>query len=158
MAPKLLNTAPDRFVAASTRDHIVLTQLAHRVLVRIGPGFVPGRTLHRRALAASAAGRYVDAEQLFEAAAASYRVELACEALARLRVQQLMARARACGDPAREAAMMLDIVRGLNKLDRLESFAAPHEMRDARVVLAEWLAEVPAAEALVQGARLATAA
>lgn len=119
---------------------------------------MPGRTLHRRALAASAAGRYVDAEQLFEAAATAYRVELACESLARLRVQQLMTRARACGDPAREAAMMLDIVRGLNKLDRLETFASPHELRDARVVLAEWLAENPAADALVQGERFAAAA
>ncbi len=158
MAPKLLNRPPDRIVAASTRDHSVLTLLAHRVVRRIAPGLVPGRTLHRSALAASAAGRHVDAEQLFEAAASVYRVELACEALARLRVQQQMTRARACGDPAREAAMMLDIVRGLNKLDRLEAFAAPHELRYARVVLAEWLAERPGADVLAPAASLATAA
>jgi hypothetical protein len=119
----------------------MLDFLVHRVLIRLSPGIVPGGTLHRRALDACVSGRYVDAEQLFEAAAAAYRHELRVEPLARLRVHQNMARARACGDPAREAAMMLDIVRGLNKLDRLESLAAPHALRDAREVLAEWLAE-----------------
>ncbi len=55
-----------------------------------------------------------------------------------------MARARACGDPGREAAMMLDIVRGLSRLDRLESFEAPFALKDAREVFAEWLADSPA--------------
>jgi len=54
-------------------------------------------------------------------------------------VHQRMARARALRDPVREAEMMLEIVRGLNKLDRLEQFEAPHEMRDAREVLSRWL-------------------
>jgi hypothetical protein len=44
--------------------------------------------------------------------------------------------------------MMLEIVRGLNRLDRLESLQSPHELRDARVVLAEWLAASPEAAAL----------
>jgi hypothetical protein len=114
-----------------------------RVVARLAPGWLPGGTLHRRALAASAAGRVVDAEQLFEAAAASYRRELGIEPLARLRVHQLMARARATGDPVREAEMMLEIVRKLNKLDRLEALRAPFELRDAREVLTDWLAAAP---------------
>jgi hypothetical protein len=87
----------------------------------------------------------VDAEQLFESAAVSYRRELSVEALARLRVHQLMARARATGDPAREAALMLEIVRTLNKLDALESLDPPFERVDARRVLSEWLAAAPVA-------------
>ena len=35
--------------------------------------------------------------------------------------------------------MLLGIVRGLNKLDQLESLEAPFEMRDARAVLSDWL-------------------
>ena len=34
---------------------------------------------------------------------------------------------------------MLEIVRGLNRLDRLEAFAAPHDLLDARIVLSSWL-------------------
>jgi hypothetical protein len=125
------------------RNRTVLELLAQRVLARIAPALVRGAPLHRRALAAAAARRDVDAEQLFEAAAAAYRCELAVEPLARLRVHQRMVRARAGGDAAREAAMMLEIVRGLNKLDRLESLRAPHTLLDARVVLADWLAARP---------------
>jgi len=118
----------------------MLDLLVNRVLVRLAPGFVPGGTLHRRALAATAAGRAVDAERLFEAAATAYRRELRIESLARLRVHQLMAQARA-GEPAQEAERLLEIVRRLNKLDQLEPFAAPYELRDAREVLAAWLGE-----------------
>ena len=121
----------------------MLDTIVHRVLVRLASGLVPGGTLHRRALAASAAGRYVDAERLFEAAAAAYRFELRVEPLARLRVHQTMMRARATRDPVREAAMMIEIVRGLNKLDRLERFVAPHALVDAREVFADWLAGSP---------------
>ena len=121
----------------------MLDTVVHQILLRIRPGLVPGSTLHRRALAAAAAGRHPEAERLFEAAAAGYRSELRVEPLARLRVHQAMARARACADPGREASMMLDIVRGLNKLDQLESFAAPHALLDAREVFASWLAANP---------------
>ena len=125
----------------------MLDTFAERVIFRLAPGLVPGGTLHRRALAASAAGRYVDAERLFEAGAAAYRRELRVEPLARLRVHQNMARARASRDPACEASMMLEIVRGLNKLDRLESFASPHALCDAREVFAAWLSANPATAA-----------
>lgn len=96
-------------------------------------------TLMTLVAGASSRGRHAEAEWRFEAAARGYRDVLDVEALARLRVQQRMVRARASGDPVREAEMMLEIVRGLNRLDRLESFAAPHELKDAREVLSEWL-------------------
>ena len=129
----------------TARDLLVLDILRHPVILRLASGLLPGRTLHRRALAASSAGRHVDAEQLFEAAAAAYRRELRVEPLARLRVHQAMARARASRDPALEATMMLEIVRGLNKLDHLETFRPPHALVDAREVFAAWLAESPGA-------------
>ena len=121
----------------------MLERLAVRILPLLPPGLVPDASLHRRALAASAAGRYVDAEQWFEAAATAYRRSLNVEALARLRVHQAMTRARASQDPAHEAADMLEIVRALNRLDRLESFAAPHGLADAREVFARWLEGAP---------------
>ena len=117
----------------------MLDDLVIRVLSRTIPVLLPVPVLHRAALAAASRGRHADAERLFETAARGYRHSLEVEALARLRVQQRMVRARATGDPVREAEMMLEIVRGLNRLDRLESFTAPHELKDAREVLSEWL-------------------
>ena len=110
-----------------------------RVFARLLPDHVSGRTLHRRALSACAAGAHADAERWFEAAAACYRRELAVEPLARLRVHQLMARARAGAGPAADPTLMIEVVRRLNRLDRLESLSPPHELTDARSVLAEWI-------------------
>jgi hypothetical protein len=118
----------------------LLDDLVIRVVSRSAPGLVPGRAVHRLALSSAAAGRWDEAEWRFEAAASAYRSSLEVEALARLRVHQRMARARAAKDPVREAEMMLEIVRGLNRLDRLETFEAPHELCDAREVLSRWLA------------------
>ena len=110
-----------------------------RVVLRFLPHFTTGRVLHRRALAAHAAGADAEAERWFESAAARYREELAVEPLARLRVHQLMARARA-GDSAQvESAAMIEIVRRLNRLDRLEALSPPFELVDARTVLAQWI-------------------
>lgn len=117
----------------------MLDSMPLRVFTHLAPVLVPAAALHRRALAAAAAGRYADAEQCFEVAAAGYRRKLAVEPLARLRVHQAMVRARAERDPMREAERMIEIVRGLNRLDRLESFSAPHELMDARQVLSAWL-------------------
>lgn len=111
----------------------------YRVISRIAPGLFPGRALHRRALLLAAAGDAAGAAAAFEAAAASYRSAWDVGALARLRVHEGMVQARLAGDPAREAEMLLGIVRGLNKLDQLESLEAPFEMRDARAVLSDWL-------------------
>lgn len=110
-----------------------------RVVCRVLPDHASGRALHRRALAAAAAGAHADAEQWFTAAVALYRRELAVEPLARLRVHQLMVRARAGAAAAGESPAMLEIVRRLNRLDRLESLRAPFALTDARAVLAEWL-------------------
>lgn len=115
--------------------------LAVRVISRTAPGLLPGRTLHRLALAAAAAGQYADAEQGFAAAARKYQREWSVEALARLRVHQQMVRARATGDRARESELMLPIVRALNKLDRLESLSAPFDLMDARAVFSTWLSD-----------------
>lgn len=133
---------------ASVLDDIVI-----RVVTRTAPGLLPDRALHRAALAAAADGRAAEAERLFEAAAAAYRRSLDVEGLARLRVHQRMARARAAGDAAREAELMLEIVRGVNRLERLESFRAPHELRDARTVLSEWLGGDAALAAEAEGVR-----
>ena len=121
----------------------MLAQQIDRVLHRLAPVYVPGSALHRRALLATAEGRFPRAELLFEAAAEEYRRDLRIEPLARLRVHQRLARARACGDPALEAERMLDIVRTLNRLDRLESMRAPFALVDARTVLSEWLGDGP---------------
>jgi hypothetical protein len=132
----------------------LLDDILIRVVSLAAPGLVPDRALHHAALRAAAAGRLAAAERLFETAAGAYRVSLNVEGLARLRVHQRMARARAAGDTVREAEMMLEIVRGVNRLERLESFRPPHEMTDARTVLSEWLSESGAGfEADAEGAR-----
>jgi hypothetical protein len=110
-----------------------------RVVSRILPRLASGRALHRRALAAHAAGAAAEAERWFESAAACYREELAVEPLARLRVHQLMARADARHSAVVDATAMIEIVRRLNRLDRLERLSAPFELVDARTVLAQWI-------------------
>lgn len=119
----------------------MLDDIVIRVVSRTAPGLLPGRVMHRSALSAAAASRFEEAERLFESAAISYRRTLEVEGLARLRVHQQMARARSLRDPVLEADRMLEIVRGLNRLDQLESFRPPHRMENARTVLSEWLSE-----------------
>lgn len=132
----------------------MLDDIVIRVVSLAAPGLVPDRTLHHAALGAAAAGRHAEAGRLFEAAAAAYRDSLDVEGLARLRVHQRMALARACGDPVREAEMMLEIVRGVNRLERLESFRAPYPLVNARTVLSEWLGDSGTAfDADAEGAR-----
>jgi hypothetical protein len=110
-----------------------------RVVSRLLPVLASGRALHHQGLAAASAGGHADAERWFEAAASQYRRELSVEALARLRVHQLMVRARAQGGRGVESPAMIEIIRGLNRLDRLESLEAPFALGDARTVLAEWI-------------------
>ena len=138
----------------------MLPPLALRVAARLLPDLASGRALHRRALAAHAAGADAHAERCFEAAAVLYRHDLEVEALARLRVHQLMARARARHSVEGEGVAMIEIVRRLNRLDRLESLQAPFEQVDARTVLAQWIehadAVVPLGDSLLTaGARAA---
>ena len=61
------------------------------------------------------------------------------EALARLRVHQLMVRVRARPASGAATSEMLEIVRRLNRLDHLERLEPPFELCDARSVLAEWI-------------------
>jgi len=121
----------------------MLRHLARRVITRFHACPIPGTWYHRRGLTALAAGEPREAVAWFGAAVARYRRELAVESLARLRVHELMARARTLPDPAGESTALIEIVRRLNRLDRLERLSAPHELADARVVLADWL-EPPA--------------
>ena len=129
----------DLLIGGSHPKDTMLDFLVIRAIHRVSPALLPAATWHRRGLAAAANGWHADADRWFEAAAAGYRRSLSIEPLARLRVHQSMVRARAEGDTMREAEQMLTIVRGLNRLDQLESFDAPHALLDAREVLASWL-------------------
>jgi len=114
-----------------------LADLASRWL----PALASGQACHRRALTAAACGDRAAAERWFGHAIARYRRDLAVEPLARLRVHELMLGARpGGGEPATDAAgLMVEIVRRLNRLDRLETLDFPHELADARSVLAAWV-------------------
>ena len=125
----------------------MLPLFVYQAAARLHAPLVSGETLHRHALELLAAGAHADAERWFEVAAWIYRRELCIEPLARLRVHQLMGRmghpdSKPLADgPGRvpDPAGMLEIVRRLNRLDRLERLEAPFDLRDARLVLAEWI-------------------
>jgi len=105
------------------------------------PALAPGEVCHHRALAAAARGDHAAAERWFGRAIARYRRNLAVEPLARLRVHELMIGVRpGGGEPVTEAGgVMVEIVRRLNRLDRLETLEFPHGLADARSVLAGWV-------------------
>lgn len=114
--------------------------LPHPVLRLVAsclPEHVSGLVLHHRALALAEQGSREAAERMFEAAVNLYRREGEVEALARLRVHQLMVRATRSGGVDPEA--LPEIVRRVGPLDRLESLVAPFALEDARTVLAAWL-------------------
>ena len=115
----------------------LFADLASRCL----PAFASGRACHLRALAAAGRGDRRAAERWFELAIAHYRRDLEVEPLARLRVHELMVGVRpGGGEPAPDASgVMGEIVRRLNRLDRLETLDFPHELADARTVLAGWV-------------------
>jgi hypothetical protein len=96
------------------------------------PSLFTGRALHRAALHAAAAQAWERAEGLFERAAGHYRMELEIEALARLRIHQMVTRARAATDPEREAELLLESAQRLARLERIESFDPPFPMIPAR--------------------------
>jgi hypothetical protein len=114
-------------------DAPFIWQLAVRL-----PSLFTGHALHRAALHASAAGAHPAAAALFERAAAHYRMDLEVEPLARLRVHQLIDRARASGNPCRDEAAVLEIEQRLTRLERIESLSAPFELVPARRLLATW--------------------
>ena len=117
----------------------MLAPLVYQAASRLFPRLCQGSRFHQQGLATFAAGDPDSAERWFELAALRYREELAVEPLARVRVHQLMARASAMDSGSAEASAMIEIVRRLNRLDRLERLAAPYELADARVVLADWI-------------------
>ena len=117
----------------------MLAPLVYQAALRLPPRLFAGHWLHQRGLVAFAAGSPAEAERWFDRAARRYRDELAVEPLARARVHQLMARARVVDSADAESAALIEIVRRLNRLDRLERLEAPHELADARVVLADWI-------------------
>ena len=125
-----------------------LSDFASRVL----PAIASGHACHLRALAAAARGDRAAAERWFALAVERYRRDLSIEPLARLRVHELMVGAKpAAGEPGTEpSSLMVEIVRRLNRLDRLESLDFPHELADARTVLATW-AEAHADSTLATG-------
>ncbi len=92
------------------------------------PALFAGRALHHAALHAAIGGHAGIAELLYERAAARYRMDLEVEALARLRVHQLVTRARAAGDPGRETELLLESAQRLARLGTIESFDPPFTM------------------------------
>jgi len=113
-----------------------VSDLAARYLPRLASG----HAFHLRALAAAARGHKAAAERWFALAIVRYRRDLAIEPLARLRVHELMLGVRpGGGEPAADPGGMVEIVRRLNRLDQLEGLDSPHELADARSVLAAWV-------------------
>ncbi len=109
-------------------------------LATISPRLFTGSRLHHAALGAMAEEDFDTARGLFACAAEHYRREVAVEALARLRVHELIGRVRSQEEPGRETEMCLEVERRLTLLDRIESLEAPFEMRPARTLLANWYA------------------
>lgn len=119
-------------------DSPLIAWLALRV-----PTALPGAALHRAALGALARGAFPTADALFERAADHYRLDLEVEALARLRVHQLIGRAWASGDPRRDPELCLDVEQRLTRLERIEALEAPHALVPASRLLASWTVNTP---------------
>lgn len=116
-------------------DSARLLHLAHHL-----PVLFDGAGLHRAALHEMARGRWEAADRLFESAAARYRDGVQVEALARLRVHQLMARVRSGAVPDPEATqLVLEVDRRLCRLGRIESLESPFGFVEASTLLASWL-------------------
>jgi hypothetical protein len=101
------------------------------------PFILAGEQLHHLGLHALAAGEHEAAVRLFERAALRYRRDLRTEALARVRVHQLMAAACAAG--GRASPLSLEVDRALARLERIELPEPPFRLVAAHVLLASWL-------------------
>jgi len=118
------------------------TLVVSRVLWLAGmmaPRFFPGRLLHQAALWAAWEGAFPEADRLFEAAARRYQVGFHLVPLARLRVHQAMARARASARDGRDGERHLEVERRLCRLERIEAPWPPFPLVDAPSLLASWL-------------------
>lgn len=96
--------------------------------------FASAPVLHRAGLAALHEGRPEACLQLLRRAARKYRRDLEVEALARLRVHELIAQHGPNGDP--ESA--LEIERRLARLERIESIEPPFGTVPAHALMAAW--------------------
>ena len=104
-----------------------------------------GETLHLAGLHAFSAREYETASLIFEGAALRYREAVKPEALARVRVHQLMARACAAGGWI--SPLSLEVDRALTRLELIESPEPPFALVPAHVLLASWLESAdPAAD------------
>ena len=102
-----------------------------------------GETLHLAGLHALSTREYETAIRLFEGAALRYREAVRTEALARVRVHQLMARACAAGGWI--SPLSLEVDRALTRLEWIESPEPPFALVPAHVLLASWLESTEAA-------------
>jgi hypothetical protein len=102
-----------------------------------------GEYLHLAGLHAFSAREHETAIRLFEGAAVRYREVLDTEALARVRVHQLMARACVAGGWI--SPLSLEVDRALTRLERIESPEPPFALVPAHVLLASWLESAEAA-------------
>jgi len=109
------------------------------LLAALLPGILSGARLHHAALEALHRGQAEAAVALFERAALRYRRELAVEPLARVRVLQLIARARSRADVDRDSRLALEIERRLCRLHRIEALEPPFPLIEAREMLASWM-------------------
>jgi hypothetical protein len=119
-------------------DRLTATR-AFRIAATRAPRFVPGRMLHRAGLRAMSAGAWRTAERLFEAAGERYRIELRVVPLARVRVHQLMARARAAARHNRDPQLEVEAERRLCRLDAIEAPWPPFTLVEAASLLAGWI-------------------
>ena len=101
------------------------------------PWLFKGEDLHLAGLNALWAGEHLTAVRLFEGAAHRYQGDLRVEALARVRVHQLMA--RACASGGSLSPLSLEVDRALARLDRIESPTPPFALMPAHALLASWL-------------------
>ena len=117
----------------------------HELLAAFLPDDEAGARYHRAALDALHRGDPRKAHALLERAAVRYRKGVLVEPLARARVHQLIARARA-GTGEDAEALGLEIARCLCRLSRIESLDPPFPLIDARTLLASLLAAGSGAE------------
>lgn len=119
--------------------------LFNPLFCRIAASFplgLEGRTLHRLGLASLHAGRWREADALFDRAAGGYRREIEVEALARLRAHQGIARLRA--KQVQDPQQVLEVERRLYRLRTIEQLEPPFALIDAGRLLAAWTDKGPA--------------
>lgn len=104
----------------------------------VAPRLFPGSLLHMAALWATWEGAFPQAAGLYEAAARCYQARLDLVPLARLRVHQAMARARASANSARGTESFLDVERRLSRLEHIEAPWPPFALVNASSLLASW--------------------